>query len=108
LIAIGIEPRYRVSAKARAGGIAQIKKNIIFDRTLKIKIMDPVQTTKLNTQLSAAITAAISLKMEFELYAYRVIKPEQFIENVTQIVNQASRMIEEANDLETEQPLQKI
>lgn len=70
--------------------------------------MDPVQKTKLQQQLTAAITAAVSMKADFELYAYRIITPEQFIERVDEVVNTTSRFLEEANDIEEEQPMQTV
>lgn len=49
-------------------------------------MQDPIEQQQFDRELSAAITTALSLKMEFELYTFRIQSPESFIERTKAIL----------------------
>lgn len=60
--------------------------------------MDPIDSKKSNDQLSAAVTAAISIKMEFELFSYRITSPEVFISQVKAIAETLNESLNKINE----------
>lgn len=51
-----------------------------------IDINEQVSTEKFNKRLSVVIGATLEIKSNFELYSYRIIEPQVFMERFKEIV----------------------
>jgi len=49
------------------------------------KAVDLKSTKQTNQELSTAIMTAVDVKSTFDLYAYRCISPDQFVERIKEL-----------------------